>query len=209
MKLIFSIPPEVIRNIEYETREICANLTIMHSNNLFIDNSTIVYGENPLKSFQGSETNFRTDPQINTNSSRASCSVKYYTPIIFHTHPRTSYATPSVEDIVKVLKHKIIKTSVMVTAWGVFQIVKIGNILKDIDMNKIKNSIDYINRNTVNPQYLSTRGTEASIGLNKNLEWNQLSNISQKMVMDQIQIINNTLSNTVRIFLNEPYIYLY
>lgn len=175
----------------------------MHSNNLFIDNSTVVYGESPIRSFQASYT----DPS--QNGTRASCSVKYYTPIIFHTHPRTSYATPSVEDIVKVLKHKIIKTSVIVTAWGVFQIVKMGNTLINIDMNKIKNIIDYINRNTVNPQYLSTRGTEASIGLNKNLEWNQLSNISQKMVMEQLQIINNTLSNTVRIFLNEPYIYLY
>ena len=92
MKLGFQVPVEIIRNIEHETQEICANL-IVNNQNLIIDNSSVVYG-NPVE-----------------KGGRASCTVKYYTPIIFHTHPRTSYSTPSVEDIIKVLKHTKIKTS--------------------------------------------------------------------------------------------------
>ena len=189
MKYIFPIPPEIIRNIEYDTREICANL-FLKNDILVMDN--IIYGENPII------------------KSQASCTVKYYTPIIFHTHPRTSYATPSFEDIIKVLKHKEIQTSVIVTNWGTFQIAKIKhmNELSDDLKLKIKDAIDFINRNTVNPSYLSVRGTEASVGLNKNLEWNTLSYSQKKIVFEQLEIINIALFGRAKIFLNESYIYL-
>ena len=198
-KYIFPIPPEIIRNIEYDTREICANL-FLNNNILVMDN--IVYGKNPIISSSGTTSQ--------GTSSRASCTVKYYTPIIFHTHPRTSYATPSFEDIIKVLKHKEIRTSVIVTNWGTFQIVKImDSIISDELKLKIKDSIDFINRNTVNPNYLRVRGTEAAIGLNKNLEWNALSSFQKKLVFEQLEIINIALNNKARIYLNELYIYLF
>lgn len=194
-KYIFPIPPEVIRNIEYDRREICANL-FLKNNILVMDN--IVYGETPIITLQGT-------------TSRASCSVKYYTPIIFHTHPGTSYAIPSLEDIIKVLKHREIRTSVIVTNWGTFQIVKLKEInqISDELKLKIKDCIDFINRNTVNPDYLQTRGTEASIGINKNLEWNALSVSQKKLVFEQLEIINIALFNRAKIFFNEPYIYLF
>ena len=188
MKLIFPIPAEIIRNIEYETREICASLTI-YNQNLIIDNSSIVYGS-PVEIGE-----------------RASCSLKYYTPVIFHTHPRTSYATPSFEDINKVLKHQKIKTSVIVTNWGVFQIVKMKDasfILDNRILEKILECINYINLNTVNPEYLRYRGTKHSYGLNKNLNWSQLNELQIKKVYEQLEIINKA-----KVFLNEPYIYVF
>ena len=210
-KYIFPIPPEIIRNIEYDTREICANL-FLKENILVMDN--IVYGENPIINSQGINSRGVNSPRTSSQGtmSRASCTVKYYTPIIFHTHPRTSYATPSFEDIIKVLKHKEIQTSVIVTNWGTFQIVKMRHVTNEISDElklKIKDSIDFINRNTVNPNYLRVRGTEASVGLNKNLEWNALSPSQKKIFFEQLEIINIALSHRAKIFLNETYIYLF
>ena len=193
MKLGFQVPPEIIRNIEHETQEICANL-IVNNQNLIIDNSSIVYGS-PVE-----------------KGGRASCTVKYYTDIIFHTHPRTSYSTPSVEDIIKVLKHTKIKTSVIVTNWGVFQIVKMKDTVFNLDnriSEKILECINYINRNTVNPEYLRYRGTEHSFGLNKNLNWNELTENQKKMINEQLEIINIALFNKAKILLNQPYIYVF
>ncbi len=54
---------------------------------------------------------------------RGMCLYKYYTSIIFHTHPAIYYSYPSVEDIVKVIKNKkIIYHSLIATKWGIWKI---------------------------------------------------------------------------------------
>ena len=54
---------------------------------------------------------------------RGTCSHKQYNSNIFHSHPSSSYAYPSTEDVVKVIKHYgKIKNSFIATKWGVWVI---------------------------------------------------------------------------------------
>ena len=54
---------------------------------------------------------------------RGSCSHSFYSDVIFHTHPITSYAYPSEEDIIKTLKHyDKIKVSLIGCVWGMWVI---------------------------------------------------------------------------------------
>jgi len=75
---------------------------------LFDVEKWIVYGEEHL------------DPE--TNQIRRYCQHKYYTQIIWHTHPLTSKNYPSIEDIQKVLKYDKISISIIFTSWGIWQI---------------------------------------------------------------------------------------
>ena len=52
------------------------------------------------------------------NNGRAMCLYNSYNNIIWHTHPNTSKYYPSLEDILKVLKHEIIYFSYIFTQYG-------------------------------------------------------------------------------------------
>lgn len=65
---------------------------------------------------------FYIDNVGNSNDSRRSCKHKYYLSQIFHTHPYTSKAYPSTEDIIKVLKNDKIYLSYVITSWGIYGI---------------------------------------------------------------------------------------
>lgn len=188
-KYYFNMPDEISNNIFGEqTFEICANMVPDSANHLkLID---IVYGESPERG-------------------RASCSVKRYTPIIFHTHPKSSYSVPSMEDIIKVFRHSVIKTSVIATYWGIFQIVKFANLeISEPLQLKIKEIIDRIIKLTVNPEYLRIRKLYNTNNIPKNIAWDELSTQTKTDVKEYFDMINLILNKKGAIYFREPYIYV-
>jgi hypothetical protein len=62
---------------------------------------------------------------------RGSCSTRR-APMIFHTHPYSSYSYPSFEDLNKVAKHTEIRTSIVATWWGIWEINRLSDLVKTI-----------------------------------------------------------------------------
>ena len=125
---------------------------------------------------------------------RAQCQVRRNSEVIFHTHPRTSYSVPSIEDINKPFRHRSIKTSVLATNWGVYQIVKLAeHTFPQHILDAIRQSIDNINKATVNPLYRQVRTTPQARGVTKNTEWNLLTPNQQAYVVFQLDTINRLL----------------
>lgn len=174
----FIIPDWINRTIMHEMYEVCGNL-YPKGNELFIDTESLVTGE------------------IHEQGKRASCTNKRYSDFIFHTHPRTSYSVPSVEDIAKVVKHRIIKNSIVITLWGVFQIIKTDQDktpLNQSDTDKIRETIDYINIKTTNPQYDEVkRNNQNREGITKNIYWGYLTDEQKRIVDEGIKRINEIL----------------
>lgn len=50
---------------------------------------------------------------------------------IWHTHPYISFAVPSTEDIMHVVKHREIYSSIVIGAWGIWEIYKVKNVYSD------------------------------------------------------------------------------
>lgn len=87
---------------------------------------------------------------------RGTCSHQSYNSNIFHSHPSTSYAYPSPEDVINVIKHHgTIKNSFIATKWGVWVISNtlISNIYSsphhDIIYKSIKKIINQIGLSTL------------------------------------------------------------
>ena len=105
-------------------------------------------------------------------ASRKSCSYKYYSDYILHTHPFSSYAYPSAEDILKVLKNKEIKNSLIVTSWGIWCLCSRAHS-KSINVERARADINRIIRAY---SRLAAKGEEyPDINLQK------LSEISEKV----------------------------
>lgn len=94
--------------------EICANMSVTHTGSVTFDNLT---------------TGIVID-------GREACMLKYNTSLMFHTHPHTTYAYPSFEDINKVSKHIYINISVVATIWGIWQINRLD--MEQVELNKHK-----------------------------------------------------------------------
>jgi len=91
---------------------------------------------------------------MNTGSSvegRAMCLYKKYDNFIWHTHPNSSKYYPSKKDILKILKHDIIKFSYLFTQYGYWLLNFDGTLpfIEDKDLHKF---ID----NTNNKFYYAT-----------------------------------------------------
>jgi hypothetical protein len=71
--------------------------------------------ENPANHIYDRHGSFEVD---RSGKSRAYCNQSTTQPIIWHTHMRDSKYFPSLEDIVKVLKYKKIRTSYIYTEYG-------------------------------------------------------------------------------------------
>lgn len=202
IKYKYYLDSRIEQNILYEKEEICANAVLdenANGNTNVLKLINVQYGE--------------------TVNGRESCSVKVYSPIIFHTHPRSSWNPPSVEDINKVFKNKNIRTSIIVSSWGLFEIIKTRNInekvLPDKVLNEIKNIIDTININTFSVEYEDFKSTLKSILYNtdsnlkkhtekmlrsdfrgpKNTDWELLSIESKNLVINRLEFINMHLRN--------------
>lgn len=112
-----------ISKIEYDSKH------VQHGGNNFqidyetIDeikellNHNVEYCGNFIDNYEYLSIDGQPNPGGLTND-RKSCNYKYYSPIIWHTHPVSSKYYPSVEDIVKVLKHDIITHSFIFTPFG-------------------------------------------------------------------------------------------
>lgn len=83
-----------------------------------------------------------------SKSNRNLCNYIYYDNVIWHTHPDKFY--PSVEDIMKIIKHPTIQVSFIITNEGYWILYR----LNDNKYNDINNkNIDYIN----NKLYFKTK----------------------------------------------------
>lgn len=174
----FQIPEHISFNISFENTEICANMG-PKENHLYLYANT-----------------------VGPPDKRASCQHRKYTPFIFHTHPGTSYTSPSKEDIEKIYKNKI-HTSVIATLWGLFQITKTDlekevsptelHKFQETDLVNIKKYIDLINKTTVNPEYLKVRLLKIKPKIYKNLEWEKLSSQQHNSIYEYIGQINRIL----------------
>lgn len=141
---IYEISPEIIKVISGYTfeynREICANLK---------KEDTKLIPHNPVKGTIEEYTQV-----INGNiikKFRGTCNYKNLSSNILHTHPISSYAYPSTEDIMKVLKHHgIIINSLIATKWGIWVIKNTisSNIysetVKDRIFHDIKHYLDQL-----------------------------------------------------------------
>jgi hypothetical protein len=85
---------------------------------------------------------------------RKRCQLEEYNTYTFHSHPWSSWAYPSFDDINKVSKNLNIKVSIVATFWGIWEIGK------ELDGIKIE-----LNQKTINDEILDKLG-----GLTKNNE---------------------------------------
>jgi hypothetical protein len=53
---------------------------------------------------------------------RNMCIHTRYSEIIFHTHNHSAKSYPSMEDVIKVVKHDLIQSSVIFTSWGIWSL---------------------------------------------------------------------------------------
>lgn len=68
---------------------------------------------------------------------RASCTLSKYSEIIWHTHPFSHKAYPSIEDIIKILKPRLYpKISLIFTSWGIWELYAGNKDLISKDLNK-------------------------------------------------------------------------
>ena len=86
---------------------------------------------------------YSQDSEISKDKSM--CLHGKYAPYIFHTHPNTSKSYPSASDIIKVIKHNTIKSSLIFTRWGIWEIY--SNMKKKISIEMqedMKNKINTV-----------------------------------------------------------------
>lgn len=191
------IPQDIWNNIYHERQEICANINRnSQTRHLELYNRKQEEGDN--------------EQEIG----RGSCIYEKYTEIIFHTHPIVSYNPPSQEDIAKVWENDEIKTSVIASSWGLWQIIrqgpsKLADVPKDLLKQtfneyymtnispQIKEQIDQINIVTMNPEYQEWIYLKKVLIDDtqpiKNIPWNQLSQRRQQGVFESIATINQIL----------------
>lgn len=67
----------------------------------------------------------------------------FYSPYIFHTHPNNSKSYPSASDIIKVLKYDIIKSSLIFTKWGIWEIY--SHVKKKFEKDEQNDIVETIN----------------------------------------------------------------
>ena len=181
----FNIEPYIKYNILYEKNELCADVIVINNSNILkLVNAFKVYKEKTIKN---------------------------RSPIIFHTHPRSSYSVPSIEDINEVFKNNI-RTSIIVSSWGLFQIIKTKELNNnELNNNKntkekskekkipddlfyqIKSIIDNINIITTSNEYqkFKRKGRkDIKFKGNKNTDWEMLSTTTQNIVRSNLEYIN-------------------
>jgi hypothetical protein len=72
-----------------------------------------------------------------------SCECRRNNSVILHTHPSTYLPHPSLEDLNHVVKNNDVRNSIVITSWGVWQIIKNGD--KTSDLND-KNKSEFVNQ---------------------------------------------------------------
>lgn len=120
-------------------------------------------------------------------NNRGTCNHKYSTPIYFHSHPISSRAYPSMEDILSVIKHSdTVKCSLIGTRWGIYTIKPTNHtsrfynhLLKKNEIDKIKNIIKhYIDK----------------IGIIEEVEFKKGNYSKEELTLDEMGIINNSFN---------------
>ncbi len=104
--------------------------------------------------------------KYNTSGYRKYCQLHKYQKYIWHTHPYSSKAYPSLEDIEKTIKHQIIRIQLIFTRWGIWEMAARNAHILD---NKVRDNIDLIN----NELYFGTeKGRITSPSLRHIIDYN-------------------------------------
>lgn len=186
---IYEISPKIIKVIHGYTfnydQEICTNLK---------KEDTKLIPHNPVKGILEEYTQV-----INGNTIRkfrGTCNYKNLSSNILHTHPVSSYAYPSTEDVMKVLKHYgTIVNSLIATKWGIWVIKNTtsSNIysenVKDRLFHDIKHYLDQLGNLT------KTSESERQISIVKSRDLNENDYIF-------ISKMNKKLENMLNININ-------
>ena len=86
---------------------------------------------------------------------RGKCDYTKVTNYMYHTHPLSCYAYPSLEDIRKFNKRKI-EVMLIFNRWGVFALRTLpGNSWPPLQLDKVQSLLDTLGRTTRNAQYKS------------------------------------------------------
>ena len=139
---VFTIEPDIVKVIHKYvfgyTYEICANLKKTNTNTLIPHN--ILKGK--LDEYEPGKW-------------RGTCSHQEYSSNILHTHPLSSYAYPSTEDVIKVIKkYGKVVNSLIGTKWGIWVVsnTTTSNIYstsqESVLFSKIKKHLDHIGFST-------------------------------------------------------------
>lgn len=145
---IYEISPEIIKVIHGYTfkydQEICTNLKKYDTN---------LIPHNPVKGILEEYTQIINGDIV--KKFRGTCNYKKLSSNILHTHPISSYAYPSTEDIMKVLKyHGTILNSLIATKWGIWVIKNTASsniyseTVKDRLFHDIKHYLDQLGNST-------------------------------------------------------------
>jgi hypothetical protein len=182
----YIIEPEIINVINgyvfKKSLEVCANLVKGYRGNLTIKSP--VYG---------------TKEEYEPGKYRGTCTHGENTPHILHTHPTTSYAYPSVEDILKVINPRHIeRNSLIGTKWGIWVISNTidSTVYNDTPLSllfeKIKKILDRLGSRT------KTSAEERLLGGENSHKSRDLSTSDEDLVSKTI----NSLSTLLKIKIN-------
>lgn len=156
--------------------EVCANIKLTPDNKINIYDLT-------------------EGPEVGPNV-RGTCTVKKYSPIIFHSHIRTSYPPPSIEDIIKVIKHRNkIQHSIIVCKWGFWVISNDYNKPNQYNPDKYDELYAFLKHN-IDQIILNTRDN-----FTKHVyEYSELSRDSKQVITDRLRKICNTLNIDIKFY---------
>lgn len=118
---------------------------------------------------------------ISKDYTRNSCQTRKYKRMIYHTHPFVSKSYPSIEDIFKIMKNKIIKVSIIFTRWGIWELhcnKKTDKISKEI--------INAVNEQLTNIYYNQNNGRGEL--RNKSLLQKSINNINKILFIYDFKI---------------------
>lgn len=138
---------------------------------------------------------------IYNNITREMC-ISPNAPYIWHTHPYISFSIPSVEDIIHVIKHLEIQSSIIITTWGIWEIYKVKNF--DSSIVKNKKMLDFFNKKI--DEIIKYLITKTRIPRNE-----RHNNYKNRMDLDNflndiylsIDNLNNLLVNIINIFFTD------
>lgn len=135
---------------------------------------------------------------------RGTCNHEMITSVMFHSHPTNSYAYPSVEDILNVVKnHGKIKRSIIATKWGLWDIrnTEISNIYSSTCKYSFSKHIGYFLDRI--GRYTSNRESSKRDTATRHKSIDVTKNDKESVINDNISYIENFLNIKIDLYLWE------
>lgn len=107
----------------------------------------------------------------------STCSWKQYSKIMFHTHPVSRHAYPSIQDLELLVRHLNVQTSLVATSWGIFQLyqIKAHGTKQTFHREHVLNHLAVLHQ------------------IGKNKTWNNFSTQDKQMITETLKVLNSYL----------------